>query len=108
MMIGMNDETGPLAIIIRKAMLKINQNLMSYSDSQTWAILKCLLRTPELFSFMRATAMYRSRSLKPLARIGSGGRKKRMTRAHKTVIDPATRYMYCHELRLPPLMCPSP
>lgn len=35
MMMGMNEETGPLAIIIRKAMLKISQNLMSYNDSQT-------------------------------------------------------------------------
>jgi hypothetical protein len=49
--------------------------------------------TPELLTLSLETAMYRSRSLSCFARIGSGGMKKRMTKAQSTVIAPATRYM---------------
>lgn len=125
MMIGRKLETGPLAIIRRNDILNASQNLTSYSDSHSCSSLKCLFRTPELFSLIRATAMYRSRSSKPFARIGSGGKKKRMTNAHRTVIPPAKRYltyvsvpierdsmgvsyMYCQLFKLPPLICPRP
>jgi hypothetical protein len=37
--------------------------------------------------------MYLSRSLNPLALMGSGGMKRRIMNAQSTVIEPATRYM---------------
>lgn len=73
-----------------KAMIKTSQKRRSRSSSQTCPILKWVFRTPELLTLILATAMYRSRSLKPLARMGSGGMKKRMTKAQRIVIAPAT------------------
>lgn len=70
--------------------MKTSQKRRSRSNSQTCAFLKWVFRTPELLILIRATAIYRSRSLNPLARIGSGGMKKRITKAQRIVMAPAT------------------
>lgn len=108
MKIGMKVLTGPFAIIIRNAIEKINQNFSSMRSSLTWFSLKWVFRTPELLTRIRETAMYRSRSLKPQARIGSDGMKNKMTNAHRILIEPATIYMYCHGSSPAPLMWPRP
>jgi hypothetical protein len=43
-----------------------------------------------------------------LARIGSAGKRNRTTKAQITVIAPATRYIYCQGLNVPPEICPRP
>ena len=93
MMIGTNVLIGPLLIMHRVAIAKTIQNFSSTRSSSTCPILKCVLRTPELFDRRRATEMYLSLSLKPPARTGSGGRSHQSAIPHTIVRAPANKYL---------------
>ena len=88
-----NVEIGALANIEPNAKRNISQNLISINSSTAWAILKCVFRTPELFVLILDTAMNRCLSLKPLARIGSGGSTKYISIPQIIVSPPAKKYI---------------
>lgn len=90
---------------------------MSVASSTAWEVLKWVFRTPELFVRIRDTAMKRCLSSKPLALMGSEGRRKKtriphlridsvhqfhgksnmmLRRRTRIVMPPAKKYMYFH------------